>query len=108
MKAYSNLIWQWKIEDGYFVINPVTLEFEYNPFTPEIYLKLVVMGIGFEFGFRCPWETAYSKWGKEMEKYLLTLGGDLLQEHIQKNPESKIDWCEYEPSGAVREEEAKS
>jgi len=78
-RLFFGFIWQWRL-GTYIGFNPIGLEFEYEKFEPFMAFRVVILGIGIQVMWLCPWETVESRYAKECAKHvqsILSLGGDL-------------------------------
>jgi len=74
-RLFFEFVWQWR--GGWITFNPIAVEFEYEKFEPSMALMVVLMGIGIQITWLCPWETDESSYAKEAAKNLeefLSLG----------------------------------
>lgn len=82
-RVFFGFIWQWRNEP-YIGFNPIGMEFAYEKFEPSISFSVVILGVGVQIVWLCPWETAESRYAKECAKQMqdiLSLGGDLGERH---------------------------
>ena len=80
-RLFFGFIWQYH-GGSWIGFNPIGIEFEYERFEPSLAFKFVIMGIGFQVLWLCPWDTAESLYAEECAKNmqeLLSLGGDLVE-----------------------------
>jgi hypothetical protein len=78
-RLFFGFIWQWK-GGAYIGFNPISIEFVYEKFEPSISVSIVILGVGVQILWLCPWETVESQYAKECAKQMqgiLSLGGDL-------------------------------
>lgn len=78
-RLFFGFIWQWRSEP-YIGFNPIGMEFVYEKFEPSISVSVVILGVGIQILWLCPWETVESLYAKECAKQMqdiLSLGGDL-------------------------------
>lgn len=71
-RLFFGFIWQWR-GGLYIVFNPIVMEFEYEKFEPSLTFKVVLMGIGVQVMWLCPWETTESKYAQECAKDMLSI-----------------------------------
>ena len=80
-RLFFGFIWQWK--GGSLIdFNPIGVGFEYEKFEPSWTFTFVLMGLGIQVMWLCPWDTAESLYAEECAKNmqeLLSLGGDLAE-----------------------------
>lgn len=63
-RLYFEWIWQW-VNGVWLGFNPIGIEFEYDKAEPAITFMMVLMGVGFQITWLCPWETKVSKYMRD-------------------------------------------
>lgn len=75
--------WLWQYHGGEWIgWNPIGIEFEYDKCEPAMAFKFVILGVGFQITWLCPWETETSKFMRELSDAMpiLTLGPEFTKE----------------------------
>lgn len=80
-RFFFEWIWQWG-GGGWIGFNPIGIEFEYDKFEPAMVFKVVVMGLGAQIIWLCPWETDESAFAKECmnDLTLFSIDPELIKE----------------------------
>ena len=93
---FFGFIWQWH-GGSWIGFNPIGIEFEYEKFDPSLAFKIVILGVGFQILYLCPWETKESLYAKDCTSNMMNIlsvgaefqkkDAEIIQEIIDAKPE---------------------
>lgn len=69
---FFDFIWQYQGGD-WIDFNPIGIEFEYEKLEPSLTFKFIIMGIGFQILWICPWQTKESEYAQECSKKVMEI-----------------------------------